>query len=209
MTQENNNYFGYVRTDVLQYVPSSAKSVLSIGCGYGKTEKVLVDRGVHVTGIEPSTEAAPIASSNGLSIIQKGALEGLQELKGKEFDCIILSDVLEHLSDPKAVLKLCSDLISTGATIVISVPNFRHYSVFYHLFIRGSVPNRDAGIFDNTHLQITTMKRMEEWIEFANAQTVHKEYKFSGRLETFLSKVTFGFLNEFLAPQVILSAFKN
>ncbi|WP_025899918.1 class I SAM-dependent methyltransferase [Sneathiella glossodoripedis] len=209
MDQKNNIYYGYVRSDVLRYVPHTANSILSIGCGFGRTEKVLIEQGKKITGIEPSEEAAPIAESNGLRVIRKTAQEGLDELANETFDCVMLSDVLEHLTEPQQILLKCSELLPSGAKIIISVPNFRHYSVFFHLFIKGTVPNRTAGIFDNTHLQITTMKRVKSWIKNVGATTEKTEYKFSGRLEKWLSKITLGVLDEFLAPQVLLCAKKN
>jgi 2-polyprenyl-3-methyl-5-hydroxy-6-metoxy-1,4-benzoquinol methylase len=197
-------YFGYIRTDVLSYVPDNVETVLTLGCGFGNTEKLLVDKGVSVVGIEPSSKAAKVARENGITVIEKFADDALAELKGQTFDCLIFSDVLEHLPQPLPVLQSSAELLKKDGIVVISVPNFRHYSVFSEVFLKGVVPDRDAGIFDRTHLQITTRKRIERWYEECGMTVVAKEYKFARRLERLLSTLSFGLLNEFLAPQVIV-----
>jgi hypothetical protein len=44
-----------------------------------------------------------------------------------------------------------------GGCIVVSLPNVRHVSVFWAIFVRGRFPQRDRGIFDRTHLRWFTV----------------------------------------------------
>ncbi|GLQ07921.1 class I SAM-dependent methyltransferase [Sneathiella chinensis] len=207
--QETPEYFGHLRSDVLAHVPDALSSALSIGCGQGRTERELVEKGCRVVGIEPSQEAASRASLNGIDVIVDTAENGVKKLQGQQFDCLILSDVLEHLVDPEATLAQCLPLLRPGGRIIISIPNFRHYSVFHALFLKGVVPDRDAGIFDRTHLRITTRKLVERWYGTHLITASPPDYQFSGRLERGLATLCFGLMNEFLARQVIVSGTKT
>lgn len=100
-------------------------------------------------------------------MIQARAEDALPELEGERFSVLILSDVLEHIVDAEGVLRSCASLLEPGGTAVISVPNFRNFSVFYHLLMRGRLPEWDAGLFDRTHVRWTTKKLVSDWCEGA------------------------------------------
>ncbi|MBL4741239.1 MAG: methyltransferase domain-containing protein [Sneathiella sp.] len=206
--QEEQEYFGHSRQDVLAHVPDGVSAILSLGCGFGQMEKTLVDKGCSVVGIELSPEAAAIASSNGLEVIAKPADVGIKDLEGRQFDCVLLSDVLEHLTDPVSIFKSCVDLLAPGGTVVVSIPNFRHISVFHAIFIKGIVPDVEAGIFDRTHLRITTRKLIEKWFADNNINPKNCHYNLPGRLQRAGSFLSFGLLNEIISKQVVLSGTK-
>jgi len=200
-------YHDHIRDDVLTLIPNSAKTILSIGCGAGMTEAQLVNRGCQVTGIELDETAAKRAQKNGLKVINQTAEQGLSQLSGSRFECIILADILEHLYYPKQILNECRDLLTENGLIVISVPNFRHYSVFKHLFIKGHAPDMEAGILDKTHIHITTMKKLEVWLAEENFLIERKVWKLNRKLEKLLSFFSARLLDDFLAPQVLVTAF--
>lgn len=206
--QEEPEYFGHLRYDVLKHVPDDVTAVLSLGCGYGQTEKILVEKGCSVVGVEPDQKAAAVATLNGLETINSTAEEGLKALQGRKFDCLLLSDVLEHLVDPASVFNACTNLLSEGGTVVVSVPNFRHISVFYELFIKGIVPDDDGGIFDRTHLRLTTRKLVEKWFKDNNITITDHHYNLPGRIQRTASFLCFGLLNEIISRQVVISGKK-
>ena len=69
-TEHISPYFEQFRRDVFAVVPSTAKCVLSVGCGGGKTEAELVKRGIKVVGVEINHEAAAIARRRGLIVLE-------------------------------------------------------------------------------------------------------------------------------------------
>ena len=150
-----SKYYEMFRNDVLPIIPDSAKCVLSVGCAAGITEAELVKRGIKVVGVEINHEAAIIARQRGITVLEGDASEIDVGIVDKLYDCIIYADILEHLPDPVSVLKRHVQSLKAGGTVYISVPNFRHYSIFWQLFARGHIRYRDAGILDRTHLRIT------------------------------------------------------
>ena len=68
------------------------------------------------------------------------------------FDVLILSEVLEHLVDPWAVLKKLWPLLKPGAIVLASSPNVSHHRVI-RMLIRGDWNLTDMGVMDKTHLR--------------------------------------------------------
>ncbi|QKK07442.1 MAG: class I SAM-dependent methyltransferase [Planctomycetota bacterium] len=207
-SEGRQRYFVHLRTDVLALVPESAVSVLSVGCGSGRTEAELVRRGCRVTGIEMDRDAAAAASEQGLEMLTGDVNEIGARLADRQFDCLLYADVLEHIADPVAVLREHVSKLNPGGCVIISVPNFRHLSVLSALFLRGHVRYVDSGIFDRTHLRLTTRKMVEEWFGEVGLRTDAVDYRLWRRRGEALSMLTLGLFKEFLAYQVILRGVK-
>ena len=196
-------YYEWLRSDVIAAVPPDAKTVLSVGCAAGKTEAELVKRGMKVVGVEINPDAAKIARQRGLTILEGDASEIDVAVAGGFYDCIIYADVLEHLPDPLSVLQRHVASLKKNGTVIVSVPNFRHYSVFRQLFVHGHVRYADAGILDRTHLRITTRKMVLEWFELAGLRTTFLKYVIPRRRYRLISAALFGLFREFMATQIL------
>lgn len=207
-SEGRKKYFVHLRTDVLAMVPASARRFLSVGCGSGRTEAELVKRGCSVTGIELDHEAALAARENGLEMLEGDVNQINAQLAGREFDCLLYADVLEHIADPVAVLRQHAALLASGGCAIVSVPNFRHHSVLKALFLRGHIRYTDAGIFDRTHLRITTRRMIEEWFGEVGLRTDAIDYRIWRRREKYLSLAALHLFREFFASQVILRGVK-
>jgi 2-polyprenyl-3-methyl-5-hydroxy-6-metoxy-1,4-benzoquinol methylase len=166
----------------------------------------LVERGASVTGIERDPAAAEEARSRGLRVIT-GDICAIDPTElGKGFDCVIYADVLEHLANPERVIDRHMAAATRPLHVVISVPNFRHYSVFSRLFLRGDIGYEDAGIFDRTHVRITTRKLVRKWVEAFGPEQTECHYIIHRRRDRLISAVTLRTMREFLAKQVIITA---
>lgn len=203
------SYFGHCREDILAHVPPTCRHVLSVGCGGGLTEAKLVEAGATVVGIERDPTAVAAARSRGLSVIEGDAAGTFAALDGERFDCLIYADVLEHLVDPVSVLNAHVPLLEPGGTVVISVPNFRYHAVARDLFLKGHVLYVDSGIFDRTHVRMTTRRMIEEWIGEVGLRRTRLDYRIAMRRERLLNRVSLGLGREFLARQVIVVATKE
>ncbi len=201
-------YFDWFRPEVLTAVPQNTKSVLSVGCGAGRTEAELIKRGIEVVGVELNPKAAKLAQERGLTILEGDASEVDVGVTGGLYDCIIYSDILEHLPDPVAVLKRHIEYLKSGGIVYVSIPNFRHYSVFWELFVRGHVHYKDAGILDRTHIRITTRKTALDWFEKVGLVLMNYHYSIPGRRNRLISVCLFGLVREFMANQIGLVARK-
>ena len=79
----------------------------------------------------------------------------------RPIDCIIYGDVLEHLSDPWAVLRRHAEALSDDGTMLICVPNLEHWS-FADRLLRGVWKYEPSGLLDETHLRWFSLETMRE-----------------------------------------------
>ena len=137
-----------------------------MGCGEGKTGKVLREKGFEeIVGVEINEAYARGGQSNYDRLIV-GDIEkiDLPYEKG-HFDCILYGDVLEHLVDPWQVLENHSFFLKNEGVIICSIPNIRHYRIIRKLFFKGRWEYQESGILDRTHLRFFTLHSIQEMLE--------------------------------------------
>jgi 2-polyprenyl-3-methyl-5-hydroxy-6-metoxy-1,4-benzoquinol methylase len=108
----------------LFYLPyrGPGKSLLEVGCGTGDDLEWARQRGWNVRGLELNESAVESARSRGLDA-QCSTFEDAN-LSANSFDCIIMSQVLEHLYSPSTALLRCRDLLRPGGLLLVAVPKF-------------------------------------------------------------------------------------
>jgi len=119
-------------TLVLQTVDTFAcpvGRVLDVGCGTGYLLERLAGRGFSGVGVDLSPKSVEHAQARLRAI---GADDRLRAEVGSAyeppegpFDLITLTDVLEHLEDPRACLRALRARLAPGGLIVVSTPNRR------------------------------------------------------------------------------------
>jgi 2-polyprenyl-3-methyl-5-hydroxy-6-metoxy-1,4-benzoquinol methylase len=97
-------------------------SLLDVGSGIGQFLSLARSFYTDVYGTEVSSTAIQIAKEKYQLDLFAGTLEN-PALQAKIFDNITLFHVLEHVPDPRSVLKTCYCLLSTEGVLVIAVPN--------------------------------------------------------------------------------------
>ncbi len=142
--------------------------VLEVGTASGYLGEYLIhEKKCEVWGIEPVRELYVDAESVGYTkLVNKTVEECIQDndLKDQKFDYILLGDVLEHMTNPHAVMKSLREYLKPEGKCVISLPNVAHYSIRWAL-LRGKWDMTDSGIMDRTHFVFFTRKTIREMIE--------------------------------------------
>lgn len=124
-------------TAVADAVPAGAR-VLDIGCGDGALLAYLRDsKGVDARGIDVSSANVASAVARGLSVVQGDADADLGDYPDGAFDMVILSDALQAMRSPAAVL---GELVRIGHRAIVSFPNFGHWRVRASLALGGRMP---------------------------------------------------------------------
>lgn len=212
-TQLNPSYLG-ARDDVLALLSDHPQRVLDVGCSSGALGARLKEHGdVQVVGLEVVPEAAEQAREH-LDEVLVGDVEEIlatSELADRQFDVIVMADVLEHLRDPWSVLRHAARLLAPGGEIIASLPNVRHFTTLLSLIVGRRWPYRDRGIHDRTHLRFFAKRNVLELFEGAGLtiDTVRTNYRIIERphdLNVVAKYLAVPGLRGFLAFQYLVKA---
>lgn len=133
--KKHNIYYEYDRiadrkrvdfiTQVLrQSLPADGK-ILDVGCGNGVISRHLGRAGFNVLGIDVSEKtienAKVIEPMANVQFMTKSAEELIAE--GEQYDAVICSEVLEHLSDPGSLLRVLYGSLKPNGKLIVTVPN--------------------------------------------------------------------------------------
>ncbi len=139
------------------------KAVLEVGCATGYFTKALAGRGCKVVGMELEPLAAQQAEEWADRVVVGNVdSPGQWDLVDDEsFDVVTFGDVLEHLRDPLAVLRMAVAKLKPTGFVVTSLPNVAHGDVRLSL-LRGTFEYRDTGLLDRTHMRFFTLRSVRE-----------------------------------------------
>jgi O-antigen biosynthesis protein len=202
MSLEEIGYYDNPRVDAVARLPRPIGTVLDVGCGAGGVGATLRAAGAtRIVGIEPHAPSAARARDV-LDEVHEGTAE--EVLAGGSvsgpFDTIVAYDVLEHVADPPPVVSALLPLAAPGGRLHVSVPNARHWSLAWDLFVRGTFGYTDWGHRDRTHLRWFTRRDLEALVTEGGWTPMRMDANVLGRNQA-VDRVTFGRLREFLALQ--------
>jgi SAM-dependent methyltransferase len=184
------------------YVKLTAESrILDVGSGVGNFVVACRNRGFKAVGIEPdrigqdtTLTAIQIARRRiDSSVFANGVGETLPFPDGC-FDLVVMSQVIEHVSDQRRVIREAGRVVREGGAIYVACPNYLrfyepHYKIFWlpllpkflgRLYLR--LRGRSAALLDQ--LTYTTNRRLRKL-----CKSVGREYSvFDLHREDFLRK---------------------
>lgn len=141
---------------MVKRVPKGAR-LLEVGCGPGILGQLLLEREVHVTGLDHSHVALERARDKGVACV-RCALEGEPlPVRDEAFQWAASNSSLEHLFDPESVLKEIHRALKPGGVFLWMVPNVGHWR-FRLWLLAGSFPTVADSPTDPLHLRMYTRR---------------------------------------------------
>ncbi|MDA8067654.1 MAG: class I SAM-dependent methyltransferase [Actinomycetota bacterium] len=207
----SERYYSEARSDLRSLVDPHNARVLDVGCGTGALGAVLkADGAAYVAGIEMHGPAAQIARKRLDQLVEGSVVDGCLPFEAASFNYLIFGDVLEHLADPDAALKRCLPFLMPGGRVIISVPNWRFYSVLLRLvFDRWQYT--EAGVRDRTHLRVFTRYSLEQFIrrngldllEFHRNHRLIEDQSHIGRAGALATRLSNATLARWIFPELL------
>lgn len=138
------------------------KRILDVGCASGYIGEILKKQGNYVMGLDLTKKdifkAKRILDDAMVFDIETDDIKKL----GKNYDLIIIVEVVEHLFDPEAAIKRLLPVLKNGGRILVSTPNIVHIYNRVKLIL-GIFNYRDETIINKSHIHFftdTSLKKM-------------------------------------------------
>lgn len=128
---------------------------LDFGCGVGYGTEILARSGAAtVAGVDIAAEVIAQANSreHPANATFHTSLGAAAASRAGDFDFAVMFEVIEHLSDPQAVLADLADRLKPGALLIVSAPNKLR-------FTGAPVP-----LANEWHLSEPTYAEIREWV---------------------------------------------
>lgn len=146
--------------------------VLDLGCGAGYIGGYLKQRkSCHVVGID----RMPIEANAGLDHTIVHDLNNPDlPVEARDFDYILLLDIIEHLSAPESLMEKLREAAASNreTLLLISVPNVAFLPVRLMLLL-GQFNYGKRGILDRTHTRLFTFRSLRHFLRQTGYEPLH------------------------------------
>lgn len=203
------DYFAGARADFIDAMTTGlGSSVLEIGCGSGETGALAKAKGK--AGRYVGVELFPAAADRAARALDEVVVADVEQMEfpwpDATFDAVVLSEVLEHLVEPWAVVSRLARVVKPGGMLFASSPNVSHWRVIREL-AHGRFDLADKGVFDRTHMRWftpSTFRAMFERNGF-DVERIGPVTRFSARTRL-LSRLAQGRLDHLFMAQICVHA---
>ena len=155
---------GYILPKLLSLIPPDARRVVDLGCGSGFLAGQLAARGLQVIGVERSEDGIAHARAGhpGIRFEQASVDTDLSRVLGGGFDVVISTEVIEHLTFPRNLLRNGLSLLRPGGLMLITTP-YHGYLKNLALSVAGGWDRHFTADWDGGHIKFfspRTLRRM-------------------------------------------------
>lgn len=123
--------------------PLEGIRILDVGCGGGILSEGLAKKGAETTGIDPSEEVIQVAEEHARSldggILKPRYFPDTIEVHAEKFpdyyDCVICSEVIEHVDAKEKFVSECLQALKPGGSIIITTPHKSFLAYFSYVIV--------------------------------------------------------------------------
>ena len=121
-----------VREFVISKIPKNANSILDVGCGNGWVAKEFLPKGKQVYSLDISVTNPDKAKKLYPNEKHFGVAADSFHLpfSNDSFDCVIASEIIEHVFDPAEFVKELFRVVKKGGSLVITTP-YKEKIIYY------------------------------------------------------------------------------
>lgn len=207
----NNHGLSQTQKKAIELVGQD-KKILEIGSSSGYMTKFFLENNCEVDVIEVDSNAISKVSKKVKKAINK-SIEDQSVVKflSKDYNFIIMADVIEHLVYPEKALLNLKKVSNNNTKLIISTPNIACWAIRKELFFKGLFEYQESGILDKTHLHLFSVNSLPRFLNQNGWQV--KEIKGTITrlpLEGFISRIPIlNFIYFGLVKNFIVEKFNN
>jgi Methyltransferase domain len=121
MSEAKTYIFDGLLDDLERRLPPERRTILDVGAHVGRFVQIAAARGWKAEGIELNPRTAEYAARQTAGRVQRLDARALAAC-GRLYDAVTLTDVLEHIPNPRALLETLRPLVAAGGWIAVKVP---------------------------------------------------------------------------------------
>jgi 2-polyprenyl-3-methyl-5-hydroxy-6-metoxy-1,4-benzoquinol methylase len=163
-SEVSHSYLYRPVAELLADVPPKAL-VVDMGCGNGSFLSLFQDRGWQLYGSDLSSTGIEIARSSypsiNFSLANAESMPVGLASKAGQFDVVLNTEVIEHVYNPRGLLKTCHGLLRPGGTLVLTTP-YHGYLKNVLLALTGKLDRHFTVLWDHGHIKFWSHKTMRE-----------------------------------------------
>ncbi len=203
--------FSPTQLEIIKLVGKN-KIILEVGPSTGYMTRAFLKNDCTIDVVELNKESLTKLPRSVRKVINHSIEDSSTEsFLSKDYDFIVMSDVLEHLINPSAVLKMLRRLATDKTKLLVSLPNIASWPMRKQLFFKGNFEYQDSGLLDRTHLHFYSVDTLPQLL-LENGWKVEKIVGTIIRLpfEETISKIpVLGFLFKTLVYKNLVEKYKN
>jgi 2-polyprenyl-3-methyl-5-hydroxy-6-metoxy-1,4-benzoquinol methylase len=202
----SKSYYEPCQDELIALIPKGAQSVLSIGSGWGATEKRLIENGLKVKAVPIDSVIAASAEARGVETVCGDMTSVREQLTNERFDCLLISNVLHLVRDPAEFLASLVPLSRDGC-MVVSTPNLSELRLFARgIRFRGLVPNPKS--YEAHGMHVTTGRIVRRWLRKAGLRPMRTVWGVSAENES-ADRRSLGLAKPMFAESIYILAATN
>jgi 2-polyprenyl-3-methyl-5-hydroxy-6-metoxy-1,4-benzoquinol methylase len=164
-------------------IPSSVRRVLSIGSGWGKSEKWLQEHGMQVTALPLDPVIGACLKDSGVELLCGDFSTARTMLAGRRFDCLFLSNILHLAPSPEKILREYADLLEPGGSVVLLTCNVATLKTRLYGFL-GKPGYRELRDFSRGGVQFVSLRTVKKWFATAGLAVEKIKWNATPRFES-------------------------
>jgi methionine biosynthesis protein MetW len=158
-TLKRNRHSSHMQ--ILDAIPNGSR-VLDLGCGQSLLAEELARKNVTLIGVDKIAEDRVSPAVH--QYVRRDLDEPLNLPFGREFDYVVLSDLIEHLGNRDAVMESLRRFLKLDGRLIISTGNIAIW--FYRIsLLIGRFEYGARGILDRTHVHLFTLDTFERFLK--------------------------------------------